>query len=109
MAVNLFPGHHDQRSYAPAAGPAEGQLGGDNTMSLYKVAVGLVAAMIGAAAVTALAGTNPDAKTEAVAAAAPVAQIDVPASTSACPEAPWPFGCQWREPVRRVHRSTRPL
>ena len=78
-------------------------------MSLYKIAVGLVAATIGAAAVTALAGTSPDAKTGFAAPAVPVGQVEVPGSVSACPEAPWPFGCQWREPVRRVQRSTRPL
>jgi hypothetical protein len=76
-------------------------------MSLYKVAVGLVAAMIGVAAVTALAGTSPDAKPGFVHAAAPAAQVDVPPLVSACPEAPWPYGCQWQEPVRRVQRSTR--
>jgi hypothetical protein len=72
-------------------------------MSRYKVAVGLVAAMIGVAAVTALAGASPDAKTGP----APAAQVDVPPLVSACPEAPWPYGCQWQEPVRRVQRSTR--
>ena len=74
-------------------------------MSLYKIAVGLVAVMVGAAAVTALAGTNPDAKPGL--AATPAAQVDVAPPVSACPVAPWPYGCQWHEPVRRVQRSTR--
>jgi hypothetical protein len=75
-------------------------------MSLYKAAVGLVAVMVGAAAVTALAGTTPDGKPEL---AAPAPQVNVAPPVSACPEAPWPYGCQWHEPVRRVQRSTRPL
>ena len=73
-------------------------------MSLNKITVALVAAMVGAAAVTALAGTGPTAKMGA--ADTPAAQVDVPL-VSACPEAPWPYGCQWHEPVRRVQRSTR--
>jgi hypothetical protein len=73
-------------------------------MSRYKISVGLVAVMVGAAAVTALAGTSPAAKIGG--AAAPAAQIDV-RPVSACPKAPWPYGCQWQEPVRRVQRSTR--
>ena len=75
-------------------------------MSLYKLTVGLVAVMVGAAAVTALAGTGPAANIGGASAAAPAAQVDVP-PVSACPEAPWPYGCQWHEPVRRVQRSTR--
>jgi hypothetical protein len=74
-------------------------------MSLYKITVGLVAVMVGAAAVTALAGTSPEAKIGGTG-AAPAAQVDVQ-PVSACPQAPWPYGCQWQEPVRRVQRSTR--
>lgn len=73
-------------------------------MSFHKIAVGLVAAMVGAAAVTALAGTGPDAKPGL---APPAGQVEVPSPVSACPQAPWPYGCQWQEPVRRVQRSTR--
>jgi hypothetical protein len=72
-------------------------------MSLYKITVGVVAVMVGAAAVTALAGTSPAAK---IGSATPAAQVDVQ-PVSACPQAPWPYGCQWQEPVRRVQRSTR--
>jgi hypothetical protein len=75
-------------------------------MSLYKITVGVVAVMVGAAAVTALAGTSPEAKIGGASAAAPAAQVDVQ-PVSACPQAPWPYGCQWQEPVRRVQRSTR--
>ena len=78
-------------------------------MTLYKLTVGLVAVMVGAAAVTALAGTGPAANiggANAAAPAAPAAQVDVQ-PVSACPQAPWPYGCQWQEPVRRVQRSTR--
>jgi hypothetical protein len=75
-------------------------------MSLYKLTVGLVAVMVGAAAVTALAGTGPAANIGGANAAAPAAQVDVQ-PVSACPQAPWPYGCQWQEPVRRVQRSTR--
>jgi hypothetical protein len=76
-------------------------------MSLYKISVGLVAAMVGAAAVTALAGAGHDAKVGVASADAPAAQIDVAPPVSACPDAPWPYGCQWQEPVRRIQRSTR--
>ena len=75
-------------------------------MSLYKITVGLVAVMVGAAAVTALAGTSPEAKIAGTDAGAPATQVDVQ-PVSACPQAPWPYGCQWQEPVRRVQRSTR--
>jgi hypothetical protein len=76
-------------------------------MSFRKIAVGLVAAMVGAAAVTALAGTVPDAKPGLAAPAAPAGQVEALPPVSACPQAPWPYGCQWQEPVRRVQRSTR--
>src|SRR5262249_34755205 len=32
-----------------------------------------------------------------------------PPVTSACPQEPWPYGCQWRTPpARKVYRATRP-
>ena len=65
-------------------------------MSLYKIAVGLIAVMVGAAAVTALAGTNPDAKPEL--AATPAAQVDVAPPVSACPDAPGPMDASGTNP-----------
>jgi len=65
-------------------------------MSFKHVAIIAVIATATVAAVTAFAGANP---TAAPATPAPAAsQVDA----SACPQAPWPFGCQWREPTRRV-------
>jgi len=28
--------------------------------------------------------------------------------TWACPQEPWPYGCQWRVPTRKVLRPSRP-
>jgi len=77
------------------------------SLSKVKVAVGLVAAVVGIAAVTAFAGANSDAKAGLSETIAPAGQVEAAAPISACPDAAWPFGCQWREPVRRVQRSTR--
>jgi hypothetical protein len=102
-------------------------------MSVSRLAAGLMALAIGAAVVTALAA-NPEVKTDlAPSAASPEANAD-PASpaaksdrlksdrlavrpakpdirpvSSACPQEPWPYGCQWRSPpARRVYRPSRP-
>jgi hypothetical protein len=89
-----------------------------------------MALAIGAAVVTALAA-NPEVKTDSAPAAAnadpaapaaaksdrlmiraPAAAPPKPAAgpvTSACPQEPWPYGCQWRSPpARKVYRATRP-
>jgi hypothetical protein len=29
-------------------------------------------------------------------------------AASACPQEPWPYGCQWRERTRKVMRASRP-
>lgn len=100
------------------------------TMSAYKFAAGLAAVALSAAVVTALAGSNPELKEEAVplvtadlaparADLAPVAakgdrlavrviKPETPAAASACPQEPWPFGCQWRPKTRKVVRGSRP-
>jgi hypothetical protein len=92
-------------------------------MSVSKLAAGLLALAIGAAVVTALAA-NPEGKPELV--PAPGAEANaVPTATksdrlavrpkpparpvtSACPQEPWPYGCQWRSPTRKVMRGSRP-
>jgi len=98
-------------------------------MSVSKLAAGV----IGAAVVTALAA-NPEVKTDPAAAAVaanseanadpaapaaaksdrlsvrpPLKPAAPPPVTSACPQEPWPYGCQWRTPpARKVYRATRP-
>ena len=96
-----------------------GWVGGQ--MSVPKLAAGLLALVIGAAVVTALAA-NPEGKL--VPAPGPEANA-APAATksdrlavrpkpaarpvmSACPQEPWPYGCQWRSPTRKVLRGSRP-
>ena len=108
-------------------------------MSVSKLAAGVTALAIGAAVVTALAAnpevkTDPaaaaavaanseaNANPASLAAAKsdrlairplkPAAAPSKPAAgpvTSACPQEPWPYGCQWRSPpTRKVYRSSRP-
>jgi hypothetical protein len=95
-------------------------------MSVSKFAAGSLALAIGAAVVTALAA-NPEGKPEAASAPGPEAKaaLVTPAATksdrlavrpkpaarpvtSACPQEPWPYGCQWRSPTRKVMRGSRP-
>ena len=87
-------------------------------MSASKLAAGLIALAIEAAVVTALAASpepKPQAATEANT-ASPAAKSDRlairrakpdPRSVTwawACPQEPWPYGCQWRSPTRKVLR-----
>jgi hypothetical protein len=92
-------------------------------MSASKLGAGLLALAIGAAVVTALAA-SPELKpaaappmTEANAAAAKSDRLAIrrakpdsrPVTSAwACPQEPWPYGCQWRSPTRKVLRPTRP-
>jgi hypothetical protein len=95
-------------------------------MSVSKFAAGLIALAIGAAAVTALAA-NPEGKPGLAPAPGPEANAApaAPAATKsdrlavrpkpavrpvtlACPQEPWPYGCQWRSPTRKVLRGSRP-
>jgi len=100
-------------------------------MSVSKLAAGVTALAIGAAVVTALAA-NPEVKTDPAAAAVkseanadpaapaaaksdrlfvrpPLKPAAPPPVTSACPQEPWPYGCQWRTPpARKVYRPSRP-
>jgi hypothetical protein len=90
-------------------------------MSASKLAAGLIALAIGAAVVTAFAA-SPGVKPAAAPAAnaAPAAKTDRLAirrakpeprpltSAWACPQEPWPYGCQWRSPTRKVLRPSRP-
>jgi hypothetical protein len=99
-------------------------------MSAYKFAAGLTAVALSAAVITAFADSNPAVKAEVVpmvraeltpdaATLAPpaAAKGDRPAvrvikpetpAASACPQEPWPFGCQWRQKTRKVLRGSRP-
>jgi hypothetical protein len=100
-------------------------------MSAYKFAAGLAAVALSAAGVTALAGFNRELKAETVplvtadlapetAELAPVAakgdrlatirviKPETRPAASACPQEPWPFGCQWRPKTRKVLRASRP-
>jgi hypothetical protein len=92
-------------------------------MSRSRLVAGLAALALAAAAVTALAGANPDVRAEITPApkadVAPAAKGDRPAMRpakpqprpveSACPQEPWPYGCQWRvPPARKVMRGSRP-
>ena len=74
---------------------------GWDAMTFRKPAVVLAFLGLGVA-VTALLGLGPELKT------ASGAVVDVRSTESACPQEPWPFGCQWREPTRRVARTPRP-
>ena len=69
-------------------------------MSVYKLAATVVCLAFGVAIVTALAAVSPEAKRDAVAA-------KTPSPEAACPQAPWPYGCQWHEPSHRLSRSPR--
>jgi hypothetical protein len=90
-------------------------------MSASKLAATLVALAIGAAVVTAFAaspGVKPAAApAEANAAAAKSDRLAIRrakpeprplTSAWACPQEPWPYGCQWRSPTRKVLRPSRP-
>jgi hypothetical protein len=103
-------------------------------MSVSKLAGGFLALAIGAAVVSALAanpderpppmspvtvpaaaGSEANAATGANAAARTKSdRLAIPSAkprplTRACPQQPWPYGCQWREkPTRKVLRPSRP-
>src|SRR5262249_16710912 len=99
-------------------------------MSVSRLAVAFLAFAIGAAVVSALAA-NPDERpppmspvvggSEANAATGKNGgggeksdRLAIPTAKSrplswACPQQPWPYGCQWREkPTRKVVRPSRP-
>ncbi len=88
-------------------------------MSASKLATALIALAVGAAVVTAFAaspGVKPAAApAEANAAAAKSDRLAIrrakpgPVTSAwACPQEPWPYGCQWRSPTRKVLRPSRP-
>jgi hypothetical protein len=91
-------------------------------MSVYKLGAAVAAVALGAAVVTALAGAgqedagaSPDVRVQPVSArdapvdARPVEArtVDLRPAEAGCPQEPWPFGCQWREPTRRVSNTPR--
>jgi len=69
-------------------------------MSFKHVAILAVIATATVAAVTAFAGADPTPVIPTIKTSA------TPPDASACPQAPWPFGCQWREPTRRAVART---
>ena len=91
-------------------------------MSVSRLAGGFIALAIGAAVATALAA-NPDERPPpmmGVAAGRDANAATTPKSdrlavrpaksrpvTWACPQEPWPYGCQWRVPARKVLRPSR--
>src|SRR5262249_48688994 len=93
-------------------------------MSGFKLAAGSSARAMGAAVVPAPAAGRelnpqvaPTAKPQANAARALAksdrltirrAKPEPGPVTSACPQEPWPYGCQWRSPTRKVLRPSRP-
>jgi hypothetical protein len=90
------------------------------SMSAFRLAAGSIALAIGAAVVTALAASPEPAPPPMTAAkAAPAAAKSdrlairpakpAPVTSAwACPQEPWPYGCQWRSPTRKVLRPSRP-
>jgi hypothetical protein len=70
-------------------------------MAITKKVAGLAALAVGAAVVTALAGVGPEGKATAKTDRADVVATSVPA----CAPEPWPYGCQWREPVAPRHMT----
>jgi hypothetical protein len=88
------------------------------SMSAFRLAAGSIALAIGAAVVTALAARPEPAPPPMTAAkAAPAAaksdrlavRPTKPVTSAwACPQEPWPYGCQWRSPTRKVLRPSRP-
>ena len=99
-------------------------------MSAYKLVASLAAVALSAAVMTALAGSNLAVKAEVVPmvtadlapdAAGPTPAVakgnrlavrvikpETPPAAFACPQEPWPFGCQWRPKTRKVLRASRP-
>ena len=86
-------------------------------MSVSRLAAGFVAFAIGAAVVTALAASPAGpaaAGREADTVPGKGDRLAVPPAkksrpvTWACPQEPWPYGCQWRVPTRKVLRPSRP-
>jgi hypothetical protein len=66
-------------------------------MSVYKISAGIVGLVLAAAVLIAVVGV-------ATVFAAPVAATDnrPDAVPSGCAQEPWPYGCQWRTPVKRI-------
>ena len=61
---------------------------------MYKLVTGLIGLALAAVVVVALAGVGSEVKAQL----AP--RLD--AVSSGCAKEPWPYGCQWRAPVKRV-------
>jgi hypothetical protein len=76
-------------------------------MSMSKLFAGLAGVLLSAAVVTILIGVGTEVKAQLAPAFVQDNRPDpVP---SGCAQEPWPYGCQWRAPVKRVFiRGPRP-
>jgi hypothetical protein len=75
-------------------------------MPFKKLSAVLAVIAVGIAAVTAIARANAESK---AAPRAPTGAAVAIVSDATCPKEPWPYGCQWREPTRRVAPIRRAL
>ena len=68
-------------------------------MSVYKLTAGVVGLLLAAVVVTAAVGV---ATVFAAPAAVQENRPDNSPSSLGCAQEPWPYGCQWRAPVKRI-------
>jgi hypothetical protein len=70
-------------------------------MSMSKLVAGLVGFLLSAVVVTVLIGVGTEVKAQL---APVVVQNNRPdAVPSGCAQEPWPYGCQWRTPMKRIY------
>jgi hypothetical protein len=74
-------------------------------MPFKKLSAVLAVIAVGVAAVT-IARANAESKATPT---APKGATVAIVSDATCPKEPWPYGCQWREPTRRVAPIRRSL
>jgi len=79
-------------------------------MSKFRIVASLVGLAFIAAFVTKPVDVRSDATTELAPVAAKEDRLELIGSGWACAEEPWPYGCQWRTPSKRVIiRTPRPI
>jgi hypothetical protein len=67
---------------------------------MYKLVTGLVGLALAAVVVTFLIGAGTEVKAQLAPVIYQKDRTDV--VSSGCAPEPWPYGCQWRAPVKRV-------
>ena len=67
---------------------------------MYKLVTGLIGLALAAVVVVALAGVGSEVKAQLAPVIYQKDRLD--AVSSGCAKEPWPYGCQWRAPVKRV-------